>query len=552
MKRYITRIIFALLAAIIVLLPLLPTAETETFPAPSGFDFTNEIRWRYSLSKNEEFQLCFFTADKEICRLPLDESKSYRPIIPPNFTLDRSAAVVISEREKIVGNLGGKLYLVNHSGATHISDNVHWAAISDDGTTVAYLKHDIGHGENAIGNLYLYKHGEHTCIDRSVSLRPGSRYCISPDGGTVAYCRAAGESFDGIVWNRGEYYELGACASPLAVADSMAHVYYTKVKYVTRENYIMYVKSGSKTTEIINSLYPPVPSFNRDFSEVYIDGRRTNSPAVIACGADRVYTLESHIGHFSDSYINFYRGLIDCTPSGKSPCSYFRYCFDTFRGQVANCGDAGDTDRGDICLINDDFSYTLLTPESCSYQSYQVSESGSEVLYCANSPDAPRALFSSTDGLLSANAESFVASPDLQLVYYVTADGALFRLDRTKNTPADFIAQDAYLPQLRAYPRHVNAGSFYTTHTAPGILLDGQLYFTSASRRNLYTVSDDGKIREIFTSEDGVLSFCLIGQRLFMIHQTGEYGQITDFYSVGSYGANLYFEDQMYDYVIPL
>ena len=507
MKKYLARTIFAILGAALVLLPLMPGGQGERFPAPEGLDFTKEIRWRYATDENGEYELCFLTAEREICRLPVNNDTRNRS---PDFTLTRSAAAVISGYTE---NEGGKLYLVDGDGAALIAERAVHALISDDGNTIMYLQLSADGSVDIL--LYSHDSRETLTIAEGASLHNTARYALSPDGNTAAYCLDEGSGFTGMVWNSGEYHELGLGVFPIAVADGMTHLYYARPNGPEAGRYSaysFYVKSGDTETYLLSSYDGASPRFNRDFTEVYLDGVWSGTPAVIACGADHVARLSGHIGPFADPYINYYSEY-QCNPNYAYNVSYIRYCIRSFRGQPV-C--RSDDMSGAVAVIDEDMSFTEVKPSGLAR--YQISADGKTALYCAT-PFLYRTGGRGDNELLIKTVKNFVASYDLSEVYYITLlEGDLYYQDLGSGAEARFIAADAGLLSMKPYYSEINAESWPSFPYPKGVFLGDTLYFTTNGGRTL-NMTRGGSSRELLSVEDGYFVFSLVGEKPFVTHR---------------------------------
>lgn len=293
MKKLIAPIIFALFSAVIAVLPLLALAKSG-----AEYPYAGEIRWRYTLNENEESVFAFFNTDGEICRLPAGK---HRGESQHDFSLNRQYVAVVSNW---TGKNGGELYRISAEGCTFIADSVFHGLISDDGSVMVYIQHVDGED---YGSLYLYNHnnGQKRLIDDQVSIsHKTARFAISPDGGTIMYCRTDGEDFIGMVWSEGTTVDLGKNVFPIATADNMEHIYYAEPEDTDdlSGKYALYVQSGEKKAYLGQGNDFACVYFNRDFTEIYI-GRKNST---IASGADNVHYLEYGAEYIAEPYINFY------------------------------------------------------------------------------------------------------------------------------------------------------------------------------------------------------------------------------------------------------
>ena len=496
MKKHLARTIFAILGAALVLLPLLSGGGTQLY----------EMRWRYATDENGKFELCFFTTEGEVCRLPAESGAVERTL--HDFSIDRRYAAALSAWER---RTGGDLYRVASDGADFIADRVFHALISDDGGTLVYIQAENGYGET--GRLYLYRHasGRTVCLDESVSLDLTARYAISPDGGTVAWCRAGDEGFTGVVWNDGEYHELGRGVIPVAVADGMEHIYYAEPESDSKL-YRLYVKSGDRAEFLVVCAFEIYVQFNRDFSEVYA-ARKAGEyrREVIAAGADNVVVLGYGLEQLVEPYVSL-REEYQYDPFGKDAAAYIRHDIESFRGQRFSL----EEDGAAFGVINDDLSVSPITGKAVTNSlPCQFSAENNTGLVCTKQ----RLYFidgTDSDGvLISADVKDFAASGDLSEVYYISSTGELY-YQTLPDGEAKLIDKNAYLPQLIPYDPLVAVPSWTTRYTAPGILLDGTLYYISHNSRTLNAVSHGGEPRELLSSVNG-LNFTLIGTELFII-----------------------------------
>ena len=152
MKKYILRILFAVLLATIVLLPLLPQAEAEEYT------YAKALYYQYGGS-SDTYEMTFFTPEGEICRLPAGEGKFYI-----DMALDRSYALVILD---FTEGHGGELYFVSPEGAKRIAGGVYACLSSDEGGNAAYIT-DFSGSDTCTLNLYTGKTGKTQRIDENM------------------------------------------------------------------------------------------------------------------------------------------------------------------------------------------------------------------------------------------------------------------------------------------------------------------------------------------------------------------------------------------------
>lgn len=489
MKKYFARIISAAaLTAIAVLAALLPGMSTSA----------RELSWVHAVTDSGEYDTCFFTADGEVFRFP---NSRVTVRFRHDFSLDRRYASAIGDWN---GETGGTLYRVDANGGVFVAENVLQALISDDGRRIAYIQQSDGGG-----SLYLYDHrrGKTTLLDNSVRTdNRVTRFALSPDGKTVAYCRADGEGtdFTGMVWSGGKYHELGRNRSPIAVADGMSHLYYIVPENPDKPfdcSYDYYVKCGSRETVLANRYPYGGLVFNRDFTEASPQhmGFRLFSTAhgeAVEVSYDFLELAGPYKSAGQELQNQHYYTLL----------SYIRLDIESFAGQMIR---AQYDERYHIGRINEDYSFSpIISPYG--NQPYQVSDDGRSAL-ALTMPFIYASDGNDENGKIAVkNAQSFVASPDLSKVWYITLEDALYYCDLAANGEAILIAENAELCQ--PYYIHYGFSPFALSQVG------GRVYFTTNRGSTLNCIGPDGVVRELLSFEVGRIRLELIGDAFLITH----------------------------------
>lgn len=502
MKKYILRIV-----SCAVMLALAVFAAVFT----AGHSL-EELAW-----VTLDSEVVFFSARGEVCRLPhgltVEGKSSGKYTAYYSSSLDgRFVAVIASHNTKT----GGTLYRVDSSGAELLAEGVCRAVISDDGDRIAYIQKNDARS----GSLYLYDHsrGSHQLLDTQAMLASAAHIlALSPDGGSVAYRRSAGEAVVTTVWNRGEYHELGEDKFIIALADNMSSVYYFQpelhpdpgsaaYKYYV-QNY--YVRNGESDTLITTDRNTTYFAFNRDYTAVYVkpsifidaDGGRHEVPY-----------------GFIDFAVPVTRQWIWSYDPGLN-YKYERLDVERFRDMPAFVASGEGYMAGHI---NADYAFSpliknlpaMLDPYESSCE-YQVSEDGSAALTLIE----PAVLIGDAEDphgdILVNGAVSFVAAPDFSYLYYIDENNDLYYY------PMDGVGEPMLVAEGVAMMYLGKTGLSHSYRDVGEALVDDVLYFRTIYRNGrsvCLQAARGSRVETIFEPEGGFGIFEL-GDELILHHR---------------------------------
>lgn len=515
MKKHILR---ALACAVMVALALITAAPSDSFIYP---ETAEEIACVYTLNPQGGNDHCFFSAKGEICRLPFSGA-----MFMHDFSLDSRYAAAIGGW---TDETGGALYRISAEGCTFIADRVYHGIISDDGEKIAYIQFG-----SDCGKLYLYDHGTGTAELLDESVITGSeiaRFLISPDGSAIAYCRAVGGDFTGLVWNSGEYIELGAGAFPVAVANGATHLYYAEAEtnpISGRTSYNYYVETGGSKNLIRTGDYRAYFKFNRDLTECSI--------------GTRITTASGEVKKIPYEIFNLIVPQIDATaeqqggPSLNYSESYNRYDIPSFIGQTI---EAQNGDDCHIARIREDYELDYIMHSGYGNADFQVAADGQSALICREPFIRESSLETLSGEILIKDAVSYVASPDLSEIYYTDTEGDLYYVNRNDDKSLTYIATGAellYCSRFNESPSH---------HVLSMTLELGPLYFTTDEGHCLNAVVGGGKPKKVLEMETGKFSLRIIDGIVIAQHMAGIDGLgRNDYYLLSDNEARLFISNQ--------
>lgn len=496
MKKYILRILFAILPAAIVLLPLLPKAEAEEYT------YAKALYYQYGGS-GDTYEMTFFTPEGEICRLPAGAGKFYI-----DMALDRSYAFVILDFNK---EHGGEFYFVSPEGAKHIAGGVYACLSSDEGGNAAYIT-DFSGGDTCTLNLYNGKDGKTRCIDENMWAHTSWWYnhaAISPDGNSLVYCRYGEDGApEGMLWKKGKYTSLGD-ALPIAVADKAEYIYYARADtddYSERVYSDYYVLGKRGEARISPEPVSGTFYFNRDFSEALFNYIGDGESISYFCVDGEVMQANAHIppidgiaapdGELAGEFP-------DLDPEKRpQPEYYYRYGIDSFRGKTllvtTSIGWCGNNYVYPVYYVD----HELQVSEPYNYGSETFTMRGSSAIYSyggglyylENFPEGEPVQVGNTNiAALGEEGQVYYACVDGLCLWekgssrHVIDDGRLVHHSRNcfqdRSTPYNFSLNFGYLPAV-----------------------DGSLYYQNLSGDTLYCLSPEGGIETLLTDVEDVHS----------------------------------------------
>lgn len=513
MRKYITRIIFALLAAAIVILPLLPGVE----PA-EPYTYAEEMDFRMSYA--EEPVLCLFNRAGIIAELPADSHDGYYL----DFSLKRESAFVIPDMDF---DTGGTLYHVG-TEATRIDDGVYHVFASDSSCGAYITELEAGRSR---GRLNYYDGSTSICIEEQICTRlnngRGIGVAISPDGKTVAYCRAEEDGgITGMLYHKGKYIELGADIFPIAVSDKMKYLYYGQLTMPASEIAAdapqpvsaYYVRSGGEDVLLGESRGRHF-RFNCDFSEAIIT---TNDFNAICIDGGR------ELQYFNDFYpvgvIAPQAGLAAEIYAGDSLLltnEYVRVGVDSFRGKVLHgVRDSGGLSH-DVCLgsdcsyhntayLDEELQLYLLTEWT---HNLQIAEAGHAALYKQGEslyliPDV-RSHAPGEEQLISSYCKKFSGNADFSAIYYVNTGNDLYSW---RNGSRTLLAEDVELLTPAGGP----GTALYRNGVVP-VRFNGDIYFRRKDDGSMWRIGSDETIAQVEGIPDGAQPYAFGDELLFRV-----------------------------------
>lgn len=320
-----------------------------------------------------------------------------------SYSMDRSVLTVIDE--------DNTLYTLTKSGASRVADDVKAAAISQDGSHVAFLS-DYDK-DTYTGTLYLHTvGGESEKIADDVIVEP---VVLSPNGQSVAYeTLIDDQEMDGYIYTKGgELEKLGRNCMVLALADKSRYIYYLKVDF-DAGSCSFYVDKGGEQVKLASDIYDLGGCFNRDLSEVLY--RHDDKIYISRAGGDK----ERVAGDAYGCYLAIPRN--GARYSSYNEFSVFAvYDVDTLAGSVFSNGDSFyylGKDLESEKIIADGYGAT-------------VSEDGKSLLYYSSNriyriEDLTR---DATKEAIASGIGSYYlvsASSDLSVLAYVDKDEAIY------------------------------------------------------------------------------------------------------------------------------
>ncbi len=490
MKKFLPRILFALLCAAIVILPLLPRAEAEKYT------YAKALYFEHGNNSNGEHKMTFFTPEGEICRFPMGAGSFYI-----DMALDRSYAFLILNLNE---EDGGELHFISPEGTKHIADGVYAILSSDSGGSAAYITDFSEDSETCRLMYYNGKTGEAECIEDRLWSSNSIWYnhaALSPDGRTLVYCRYVDGAPEGILWNRGKYTSLGN-ALPIAVADGGKYIYYSRsdTEDYTRHSYLNYYVLSKKGEQLI-STYPVNGNFyfNRDFSETLFFGHDENTSYAYFCidGISvpipeelpaAIKSIAAPAGELAGEYAYW-----DITKFPR-PEYYTRFGIDSFRSKTllyqTSEGWCGNSYVYPVYYV--DSEWQILGPYDYGSNSFSTNGKnaiytlGYELYYIENYPEDEPVHIGMSNGEVLGSREG--------QIYYISG----YDLWLWDNGESRKIAENALLPDIWLSPGRnrsiANSFDFLQTSVPP---LNGYLYFTRWDRDTLHCITPEGSIEPI-------------------------------------------------------
>ena len=539
MKKYLTRILAAILGAAIVLLPLLPRAEAEEYSYAKAL--------YYNFGGDGAYELTFFTPDGEVCRLPCGPDGFYI-----DLALDRAYAFVITEYDE---SSGGVLHYVDENGAREIARGVYYCFSSDTGGSGAYFTDCPDHAD--FGRLWHYdgKTGKSVCVEEKASfylLGPWNNgAALSPDGRSLAYRRDNGAGgWEGVVWNRGRIIELGDGASPVAVADNAKYIYYGQFQPpsdiqegVGLLRGAFYLRSGKSTELIAEAPSYMLFDFNRDFSEAWciVNGGDSyvmcvDGEVVGAAPEFWLYTISSpEYGLAGETYDSNFVPFLE---------GYDRYGVDSFSDKlVRSIFHIDDVQTGfQPYYINSDYSAVRLAEKG----GLRFSSDGSAATYAYDGklyfiPDT--ATYSEGgEQLVSQYYASYTYTADMSEIYYINTSSELWLWrdgGRVK------LADNARLISLS---NNMSGGWFGNRGTAQHYSylppVDGLCYYRDKETGAVCAVDRHGARTEILSWMNNPYALLFGGEILVFDYNYD--AATTDVYRLDGTAATLIVEDMLY------
>ncbi|MBR6522724.1 MAG: hypothetical protein IKT47_08635 [Oscillospiraceae bacterium] len=496
MKKYLPRVIFAILCAAIAILPLLRETEEE-------YTYAKALHYFYGAADDNTCEMTFFTPDGEVCRLTAPDGRYYI-----DMALDRSYAFAIIG---LNADSGGELYYVSPEGAKHIANGVYACLSSDRGGSAAYITDFSKTSDTCRLMYYNGKTTESLCIDENLWALNSVRYngaAISPDGCTVVYNRfSSANEHEGMMWKNGKHSSLGD-VFPIAVADKGRYIYYLRTdtgdytSYSSFNRY--YVLSPSGEQLISPYTVDGYFYFNRDFSEALfscydetnsysyfcVDG----STVLAANELTNISAIATPNGELAGEYQ--WWSIIDI-PRLEN---YSRYGIDSFRSKlllsqssVGWCGNnyvypAYYVDENlQISAPLDYNSSTFSTDGLSAIYSY-----GPELYYVENYPTGEPLYIGQSNGAVQGSFNG-------QIYYLPAGQHALYLWETGNRTRvADNISLLHHRHALGADRNRADSFDLSRTYLPP---VNGYLYFTEQGSNDIYCLTPDGSIQTVLTLE---------------------------------------------------
>ncbi len=533
MKKYILRILFAILSAAIVLLPLLPKAEAEEYT------YAKALYYQYGGS-GDTYEMTFFTPEGEICRLPAGAGKFYI-----DMALDRSYAFVILDFNK---EHGGEFYFVSPEGAKHIAGGVYACLSSDKGGNAAYIT-DFNGADTCKLNLYNGKNGKTQCIDENMWAHTSWWYnhaAISPDGNSIVYCRYGEDGApEGMLWKKGKYTSLGD-ALPIAVADKAEYIYYARAdtddysEHVYRDYYVLSQKGEKRISpETVSGTF----YFNRDFSEVLFNCRGDGESASYFCVDGEVMQANAYVppidgiaapdGELAGEFTNF-------EPEKRpQPEYYYRYGIDSFRGKTllvtTSIGWCGNNNIYPVYYVD----HELQVSEPYDYGSGNFTMRGSSAIYAYGGELYYLENFPESEPV-QVGGGNIAALGEERQVYYAHDYG----LRLWENGSSRAVVDDGRLVfRSRCCFNDRSTSNNFSLNLVYLPAVDGYLYYQNLSGDNLYCLTPEGGIETLLTDVEDVHSAYFFEGIPVVLIRTDD--DCVDAYRLDGAAATLIVEDML-------
>lgn len=334
---------------------------------------------------------------------------------PSAYSLDYASAVLVTEK--------GVLYLFSGGKQVEIARKVEVAAISNDGSTVAY----ITSLRNDRGELNLYDVGKGTSVIVADNAYADSSYPIvlSPDGKTVAFVgEYEDDAFDGYLSvNGGAPEMLGEYVLPVAVANNADILYYIQLDSGAFDEQEFYIKTVEKGKVKLSSAPPSSLLLNRDRSEALF----TDNDRVYFVGKDTEKTKL-----FSMTYPNIALPYDVATAYNysfalSSYMSITTYGVDSLKDKVIS-------GYGSVYYLDSGLQSTRISSRSANYNQLISSnfksliylEDRGNLKYVKDLSKPGESATVGTDLGTESYSLDFSASSDLSNIYYKDEDGALY------------------------------------------------------------------------------------------------------------------------------
>lgn len=339
-------------------------------------------------------------------------------------SLDGSKAVVLTDYDN---EYGGTLWFVTPSTYYRVADDVLNYILADSGNGIAFqTDYDRRHG---VAMLYLYNVSSKSASKITEDAKYSEGICISPNGRTVSFISDlddADDNFYGYVSTDGKASErIGQNTYAVALSDGARYMYYIKVTDGSRS---LYVRSGQNDNRLITDLGPYYRlMLNRDYSQAVFN--MDDKAYITINGGER-----ERIGGKSISRFILPRG----TQQGGNQSRVTVYGIRNFANNVVINDDG-------LAYINRDFDANKINSSSDHAWYATISDNGRILLYINNNghlssidptqPNAERVE-------IGRNVETYVASNNAKLIYFVNSDDELFCV---KGNGAPFkISDDVY------------------------------------------------------------------------------------------------------------
>ncbi len=372
----------------------------------------------------------------------------YSGVTPVLYSMDNTSLAFLRNR---TANNTFELMYFNGSKEIHVADMVSIYAISDDGSTIAYLTRNNTQGEK--NTLYTYNCS--SGASQEVAENAGTYFTLSPTGKVIAYEASNGEndvSYYSI--NGGKPQLIGAGYSIVSITDDASTAYYLKYAGEKPEfgvlhngTFLAYYEGSYADFHDIsgNSLgYSAQLIFNKDHSQVlYSNGNATyfamNGGAAVQV-FDTAYTpVIGYQNRYDDSDV--YTRVAYCTQN--------MFCYSKFLDSknLCNVGFCLNYDKKTNIAFFDEKMKTHII-ESSSYAEGVIAGNGKGLLLNSyNEQTQSSSLLYFPDYLASAaNAivlDKYLWSCEItsnQTIYFSNDVGQLFEIRDGMKTKIDTYA----------------------------------------------------------------------------------------------------------------